>query len=84
MSPAFAIGGGTDDIHLNTLGQACPGLPRDPRATDGDQPCSTGGSGARRRETLDASSSWNSCGRAKDLTFYLLASKLRLNETETE
>jgi len=31
MSPAFAIGGGTDDIQLNTLGEHVLGLPRDPR-----------------------------------------------------
>jgi len=31
MSPAFAIGGGTDDIQLNTLGEHFLGLPRDPR-----------------------------------------------------
>ena len=31
MSPAFSIGGGTDDIQLNTLGEHFLGLPRDPR-----------------------------------------------------
>jgi alkylation response protein AidB-like acyl-CoA dehydrogenase len=31
MSPAFAIGGGTDDIQLNTLGEHFLGLPRDRR-----------------------------------------------------
>jgi alkylation response protein AidB-like acyl-CoA dehydrogenase len=31
MSPAFAIGGGTDDIQLNTLGEHVLGLPRDQR-----------------------------------------------------
>jgi alkylation response protein AidB-like acyl-CoA dehydrogenase len=29
MSPAFAIGGGTDDIQLNTLAERLLGLPRD-------------------------------------------------------